>query len=1279
MSKALDEARRLLREGYAAEAITHTTEAPSAEALDVALVRARALMSMERFDEAFGALTVFASRKDVPESRRAEHNVVRGRLMRRTMPLIDDAIDLLQSGARLASRLPPAARDPIVLEATLELARAFGRKRTRELADAEIRRAMELAPKDPDVLCTAAEVLVDFDDRPNAVERYRAACALGPAGERKGRAGWANVAMLLGQFDEAHAHLNALGTPRSGEPQVRRTRVRLLTAQQRWSDVVAVYDEMARANPKTDYSEHDAYERATAMYRSGWFPHALAAFDTLGKVADKGYYVELARRCARLLARPDITQKRWRRLPAFPTVAQLRDHCGPASCELYLRYFGVPASQIEVARAVKEPDSGTPVYRMRRFLEQAGFHARRIEAELPMLRRLIDVGVPVIMEERYAQSGHVAVAVGYDDIREVLEVQDPMSHEIRETRYEELAKLRDFSNHGALIAVPRHDLARIATLDQVGAVECQYIALIDQAWALQDEGKLEEADRCAEQSLALRRDYELTWFYKFERAMDRAGKSRGGEAQLELFKIAAEVAAIWPDQDWPEKLRGQALASDGRFAEALTALERARERDPDDARTWAQIGACQVALGRKDDAFESLKQALRRNPSHPTANARLADLCFERGDLARASQLCDAARRLAPNFALTHDVHGRILMKRKDDEGATAAFRRALALDPARVATMLDCAKCQARVGRIDDAVQTLEAGIKGPSSEGYFRGEIARLLFENGQPQRAMTIAKAALSASATDAHLMSTLGACQLATGDHAAGIATLRAALALAPTASWIYTQMGRHFTRQGEHAHAIEAFATALGLSRDPRVEYELGLALSAGGYAAQAADRMMRAAEAGELTEAELVRVGEAVVAAKEAAKPFFERVLAKRPDDPEVLRAYARTMLELNWGPSIAMPLLARLSQLVPNDPYALAYRGSDDMDHSLDTEARGETLLTEAVAKLPEREYPRRALADRLTQRGRYEEALTLLAPCKMHYQVMRLRVRALIGLDRLDAVNEQFAAFESAWGKPGKESFGVRTLKFELAMRKMQYAEALALAEQLSKEEGEREDDGRLDAWEFSRCECLARLGELDRALKFGERQALDAVSLGRLGLLALDIGVPSLAGELAQRALRLVADNPAGVFIRTRLSELAGDAGAPAAMAALAAKEKGWYRPHAAMVKMALALGDLATAEKRSSDAVAMGHLYVESFVARAQHRAAVSDRAGAAKDLERAWAIAKPESRERDHADGWALRSQLQGDYAASEALYARYVAGPASPLDRSRVGKLRALR
>ncbi len=1293
MAGLIDEARRLVRERYASEAITHLGDATQSEAT---LVRARALTMLERYDDAFTALAEVVSRKDLTEVRRAEYQIVRASLLRSVSPLVDESIDLLRGAIRLADRLAPPARGPIVHEAALELSRTYARKRTRDLADAELARARETHPNDPETLCAAADVLVAFDDRTGAIERYRAALMLGGLGERLGRIGWAHVAMLVGQFDEAHALLDALGPPRSGEVQIRRTRVRLLTAQQRWVDLVAAYDDMLRHNPGSDVSNRDAYERACAMYRAGWFPQARVAFEQLGRVTGASHYIDLARRNARLLARADVHQRRWSRLTAFPTVAQLRSHCGPASCELYLRYYGLPASQVEVARAIKEPDSGTPVYRMRRFLEKAGFHARRIEAELPMLRKLIDAGIPVIMEERYAQSGHVAVAIGYDDIREILEVQDPMSHEIRETRYEELDKLRDLSNHGALIAVPAHDVARLATLDRIGAVECRYIALVDEAWAAMDEARPVDGDRCVEQSLAIRRDYEFAWFYKFERAIDLAIKQNTSDARLALFRIATEVASIWPDQDWPEKFRGEALAMDGRHAEALAAFERARDRDPDDPRTWAQVGACQMALGRNDEAFDSLQQALKRSPSHPTANARLAVLALDRGDVARATNLNDAARRLAPKFSLTHHVHGRLLAKKNDHEGAVAAFGRALEIDPLRASAVMSLGRSLAKLGKIDEAVGSLEAAIARMPWDKSLRVEVPQLLFDYGRHDRAETAALAILAKEPNHASAMALAGACQLARKERDKGLSTMRAALALRPTDAWVYTQMGRFFSSAGEHPRAIESHATALGLASteaQPEREYDLGLALSDGGYADAAAVHMMRAGLGPDMNEDALVRIGEVIASAKQASRPFFARVLAKRPDDPNVLRAYARTMLELNWAPDLAAPLLDRLALLVPNDPYAKAQSGANEMDATFEREAGGEARLREAVAAAPSREFPRRALAERLGQRGRHDEALEILRPCKMHYQVMRLRVRSLIALGRhvggsaaawstLDndqEIEEQFAAFERTWGKPGKESFGVRSLRFELLVRMGDYAGALALAEQLSREEGEREDDGRLDTWEARRFECMIRLGERERAKKFGERQALDAPSLSRLGLIALDAGAVELAGDLGRSAHRLVHDNAAATFLILREAEIKGDQSVPTKMAALATRERRWHRPHAAMARMAIALGDRPTADVNAAQAVLAGHLFVDAFATRGMCRLAFGDRAGAATDLERAYALARPEARERDYFDAWAARAQLRGDLPTAEAFYSRYLVTPMSALDSARIDRMRAAR
>src|SRR6185369_3225652 len=104
-------------------------------------------------------------------------------------------------------------------------------------------------------------------------------------------------------------------------------------------------------------------------------------------------------------------------LVAFPTTIQRRDHCGPSTIELVLRYWkgGLDLSNDQIAQMVKFPHSGTPVYKMREFFHLVGFDTLRCQIALDQLKQLIDAGYPLIVEEEFSNSSHVSVVIGYDD------------------------------------------------------------------------------------------------------------------------------------------------------------------------------------------------------------------------------------------------------------------------------------------------------------------------------------------------------------------------------------------------------------------------------------------------------------------------------------------------------------------------------------------------------------------------------------------------------------------------------------------------------------------------------------------------------------------------------------------------------------------------------------------------------------------------------------------------------------------------------------------------
>src|SRR5205814_10591168 len=119
----------------------------------------------------------------------------------------------------------------------------------------------------------------------------------------------------------------------------------------------------------------------------------------------------------------------------------------------------------------------------------------------------------------------------------------------------------------------------------------------------------------------------------------------------------------------------------------------------------------------------------------------------------------------------------------------------------------------------------------------------------------------------------------------------------------------------------------------------------------------------------------------------------------------------------------------------------------------------------------------------------------------------------------------------------------------------------------------------------------------------------------------------------------------------------------------------KDKAWFRPHVLLAKLALAAGDLQTARASAEAAVAAAHTTVEPFVARGQFLFASGQAAAAAQDLDRAHRMSRPELRDRDHADGWAVRAMILGDPVNAAAWAAKYAQGKVSPQDRARIQRL----
>jgi len=126
--------------------------------------------------------------------------------------------------------------------------------------------------------------------------------------------------------------------------------------------------------------------------------------------------------------------------------------------------------------------------------------------------------------------------------------------------------------------------------------------------------------------------------------------------------------------------------------------------------------------------IEKLEKRWAENPKGRNF-APLADAYRKAGELDRAIELCTAGLERHPDYVSAHIVFGRCLIDQKNDPGASAVFRKVLALDPENVLALKILAEIAERGGRYDEAADWLSRllsadPMNGDAAEGLARAK---------------------------------------------------------------------------------------------------------------------------------------------------------------------------------------------------------------------------------------------------------------------------------------------------------------------------------------------------------------------------------------------------------------------------------------------------------------------------------------------------------------------------------------------------------------------------
>lgn len=269
--------------------------------------------------------------------------------------------------------------------------------------------------------------------------------------------------------------------------------------------------------------------------------------------------------------------------------------------------------------------------------------------------------------------------------------------------------------------------------------------------------------------------------------------------------------------------------------------------------------------GRAYENLETLwRDTIARNPTAWMADANLANIELDRGQLPEAETLLNRALAINPRNAEAMLSLGRVQELKGDDNAAADWYRRAIEARPNYPDPYYNLAVLAAKGGDRAQAVELYGQVLTMNPDHVAAHVNLGVLLFESGQVRGAIEEYSKALRVNPDSASAHRNFANALSSLGKNAEADEHLRAAKALEPDSAIDANNLGIQFAQQGKFAEAKTQFERTVALKPDLfEAQLNLGLVCE------------------------QLDQKNEAVDAYKKAA--------ALRPDDPRVRNALKRS------------------------------------------------------------------------------------------------------------------------------------------------------------------------------------------------------------------------------------------------------------------------------------------------------------------------------------------------------------------------------------------------
>jgi len=233
-------------------------------------------------------------------------------------------------------------------------------------------------------------------------------------------------------------------------------------------------------------------------------------------------------------------------------------------------------------------------------------------------------------------------------------------------------------------------------------------------------------------------------------------------------------------------------------------------------REYFRLGAAFLWSGYTEVAITFLEEAIRRAPEDFLGHMILGELQLKAGQVDVASFHLKEAVRLKPSSADAWNLLGVLDLQTENYASALADFQKVFAIDPTATYALVNCGMAYARAGNAANAEDMFRRALKEGENQADAANQLGILLAEQQRFEEARSYFEQAITIKKDDIDAINNLGVLYIKTRQFNNAIAAFRYGLQVSPEDETLSINLATAYSRAGDLTNAREILLRLLTL-------------------------------------------------------------------------------------------------------------------------------------------------------------------------------------------------------------------------------------------------------------------------------------------------------------------------------------------------------------------------------------------------------------------------------------------------------------------------------